>query len=1168
MFKKSKVFIALTLVFALLVSTCSAATYTVKKGDNLWKLAVKFFGNGMDYTKIVEANPAIKDPNLIYVDQVLTIPEEGVPADEAIVGVKTEGFVDNDGAKFSKVIVEYNMDLTGADITTETYKLWSHVIANGGCEIGADSNPGGIKSVSVDGNKVIIDVNIDYQLGKAIEYREGMAVGVTQVKDITVGGAVITASDTQIDNFTVTEEESRGKIKTKIYADPGTYTISGIEDYQLFTKEAGNAFLAEDCFEEATGEYVDVELPYALYVPDDYDPSKEYALVLHIHDAGWLGDDPMLTLTETQGPANFASDAVQQIVKEDGLGGIIVVAPQINSDLRSVRDNWSTSAAVPATWKLLDSVIANYNIDDNRIYATGGSMGGMQSLAMAAQRDNFFAAVWAIGCQWGNNYNLENIYRKASYYETPADGELIWTVDAHGNPVDYRNFYYLISDDNVLCNNCVGDHFSTCVWQEMIYLYSDLTGTEIPKATWNPLTLTPEEQSAEIAALMAQENETGIYWAAFNGGNHDATWLYAHGVPGTYEWFLTQTRESEMAREKLDLNKPFVAAAEQIKTTDRILSEGATEEENVYYVTGQAGSGTADYNTSTFAYNGAIGALTVLDHPGWKPANTAEDAIVSVKTEGFVDNDGAKFSKVIVEYNVDLTGADITTETYELWSHVIAKGGCEIGADSNPGGIKSVSVDGNKVIIDVNIDYQLGKAIEYREGMAVGVTQVKPIVADNAVVSPSEKQIDNFTETEVVSYGKTKIKIYADPGTYTISGIEDYQLFTKEAGNAFLAKNCFEEATGEYVDVELPYALYVPDDYDPSKEYALVLHIHDAGWLGDDPMLTLTETQGPANFASDAVQQIVKKDGLGGIIVVAPQINGSLRSVRDNWSTSAAVPATWKLVDSIIADYNIDMNRIYATGGSMGGMQSLAMAAQRDNFFAAIWAVGCQWGSNHNLEEPYKKSVYYEAPADGEIIWTVDADGNEVDYRNFYYLLSDDNVLCNNCVGDKFSSCVWQELAFLYYDLAGVEIPKTTWNPLTLSPEEQSAEITALVAEKYDQGFYWAAFDGGNHDATWLYAHGVPGTYEWFLTQTRESEMAREKLDLDKPFVAAAEQIRTEDRLLQADAENPENNIYYVTGEYGSGTADYNTSTYTYNGAIGAQSVIEVPNWKPNGEQG
>lgn len=50
-------------------------TYTVKKGDCLWNIAKKFYGNGSKYTKIYEANKdKIKNPNLIYVGQVLTIP--------------------------------------------------------------------------------------------------------------------------------------------------------------------------------------------------------------------------------------------------------------------------------------------------------------------------------------------------------------------------------------------------------------------------------------------------------------------------------------------------------------------------------------------------------------------------------------------------------------------------------------------------------------------------------------------------------------------------------------------------------------------------------------------------------------------------------------------------------------------------------------------------------------------------------------------------------------------------------------------------------------------------------------------------------------------------------------------------------------------------------------
>lgn len=53
-----------------------ATTYTVKKGDTLWAIAKKYLGNGAKYHQIYEANKGkISNPNLIYVGQVLTIPQ-------------------------------------------------------------------------------------------------------------------------------------------------------------------------------------------------------------------------------------------------------------------------------------------------------------------------------------------------------------------------------------------------------------------------------------------------------------------------------------------------------------------------------------------------------------------------------------------------------------------------------------------------------------------------------------------------------------------------------------------------------------------------------------------------------------------------------------------------------------------------------------------------------------------------------------------------------------------------------------------------------------------------------------------------------------------------------------------------------------------------------------
>jgi nucleoid-associated protein YgaU len=52
-------------------------TYTVVKGDSLWKIAEKFLGNGAQYPRIIAANPnRLKDENsVIHPGDVLVIPD-------------------------------------------------------------------------------------------------------------------------------------------------------------------------------------------------------------------------------------------------------------------------------------------------------------------------------------------------------------------------------------------------------------------------------------------------------------------------------------------------------------------------------------------------------------------------------------------------------------------------------------------------------------------------------------------------------------------------------------------------------------------------------------------------------------------------------------------------------------------------------------------------------------------------------------------------------------------------------------------------------------------------------------------------------------------------------------------------------------------------------------
>lgn len=74
--KKSRWSSVLMAIALLIVTTAvvSAAAYVVRPGDTLWQISHQF---GTTVNAIVAANPAITNPNLIYVGQVIEVPTDG-----------------------------------------------------------------------------------------------------------------------------------------------------------------------------------------------------------------------------------------------------------------------------------------------------------------------------------------------------------------------------------------------------------------------------------------------------------------------------------------------------------------------------------------------------------------------------------------------------------------------------------------------------------------------------------------------------------------------------------------------------------------------------------------------------------------------------------------------------------------------------------------------------------------------------------------------------------------------------------------------------------------------------------------------------------------------------------------------------------------------------------
>ncbi|MCD8331540.1 MAG: S-layer homology domain-containing protein [Oscillospiraceae bacterium] len=1152
-----------------------------------------------------------------------------------IVSVYAIGFVDADGAKIQAIAVEYTTHLAAGSVSLEDYNVLDYgTLTDPSCELG--ENPGQAVNIYVNdtaavsesggtatGRYVIIEVNTDYQLASVPSYQQAVAAGVEQVNDLTdVNGNTLAATTEAVVNYETVESEGRNGTTITYEAIDGTYGFEDLEGYQLFYKDGTDdgedggydttsAFWAYECFDEEDGELHDVELPYALYVPEDYAPDGNYGLVIQIETAGFLGDDPMIVLTESQAAANFASDEIQEYFKEtSGLDGLIVVCPQISEDIRTTRDNWSTSCGVPATWKLLDYLTETYSIDMDYIYGTGESMGGMQVLCMAAQRDNYFAGLWLPGCQWGSCYNLEEEYNGAVYYS--SDDATIWREDADGNStietnslgeeVIARNLYYLISDDNILVTTCTGDSFASGVWQELWYLFYDIGGVEIPTATVLPLEDSIDDMNATLTALVNSENETGIYWLAQDGGSHMLTWVYAHKLDAGYYWLLSQTRTTEQERDKIaQFANDWEAADEETAAAVNASDEGrylsTVDGEDVYYAVPAEGAGTSGYNS----YWSQMGTPISGKEPGWTVTAeeevetiSAEDAIVGLETIGFVDVDGKKISAIVLEYSEDLSGAEVDTETYEVSIFTPDNDGYILNYD-NIGVIKDVYVNdeadisetggtgtGNYVVIELETDYVRTTEPSYTKALAASVEQVKVVETDTVKIVNDGSTEDNYVSEDDQS---------AADGTWTVQGLEQYKFYTDDAGlwgadgPALTVEDCFNEKTGETYDYTLGYALYVPEDYDPNGSYALVTVDHTI--TGDPhPFEALLTNYGPTYFISDEAQQIVKDEhGLDGLIVVVPLI---IERVDDN----ACVPAMWMalvtLWDQLQEDYAIDSDYVYGAGQSMGGMLLMQTNTYRDNYFAGMLCYGNQWGQNYYKDTVFARGMssetyvetsenttrHYPSTADSYYIWDYyyDSEGNKVyddwDPYNFYYMVSDDNLMVFNSYTNSLSYNVWTETNYLYSDLVGYSIPWLTDLDPTASIEEQNAAIEAQLAAgntygDQEMGLWIFSWTEGGNDGTAIWSRRVTANYEWLLKQSRTDEMEREKLDLNKPFELADEQDTSDARLVSGyydkDTGEP---IYYLTGKSGSGTKFYNTSWLQLGSNVSADAN---PGWLPDG---
>lgn len=122
-------------------------------------------------------------------------------------------------------------------------------------------------------------------------------------------------------------------------------------------------------------------MAYDLYIPEGYDPSQKYPLVLFIPDATG-GDHPLICLEQGNGAVNFASWRDQKLHLS------FVLAVQYSLDGPLTRDDFTVNEqGVRQILGVLDHVLESFSIDRNKVYTTGQSMGCMTSCELNIRRN-------------------------------------------------------------------------------------------------------------------------------------------------------------------------------------------------------------------------------------------------------------------------------------------------------------------------------------------------------------------------------------------------------------------------------------------------------------------------------------------------------------------------------------------------------------------------------------------------------------------------------------------------------------------------------------------------------------------------------------------------------------------------------------------------------------
>lgn len=389
-----------------------------------------------------------------------------------------------DGRKVETVVLEYDTPISNKSLSIGSYRVEGKEVTR----VYANHLPQRAQQ-GTDGPYVVIEVKAEVDLNAQPKQPTEAEMEKKRERDRMQGGPRLRAGwstggdDQYPGNAVVVQLANIKTTKGKTYQADDTPIASTAE----------RCLVADDFKqEEFVSPYTGQVLPYNIYLPKEYDPAKQYPLVLFIHDAGVASGPVTHTLYQGNGATSWAEPEAQARHE------CIVVAPEY--PFITVDDNWNYSHHLDATIALLKELQTRYSVDSKRIYTTGQSMGCMSSIVMMLKEPDLFAGALLVAGKW--NPALMG----------PLSKQNIWIISCEGD-----------ASSNTLQGQAVEQ------WRSQ--------GNTVSEATWD-MTLPQPQLSKEADKMRAEGNH--LLFTHLTGGNHRATWFVAYGIEGVQDWLFEQ----------------------------------------------------------------------------------------------------------------------------------------------------------------------------------------------------------------------------------------------------------------------------------------------------------------------------------------------------------------------------------------------------------------------------------------------------------------------------------------------------------------------------------------------------------------------------------------------------------------------------------------------------